>query len=1205
MRPHIRNSLFFSMSSIVNNSFAKIAASIVAVSLVVGFAFAFTAYRAEAATLTDAQISSIISLLQSFGADSSTIANVSASLHGTAVTSSSSSMTTTTTGSSSCSFTRDLTVGSKGADVTCLQNALIAAGDMTGTATGYFGAITKAAVMKWQTSASVTPAAGYFGAKSRAAFGSSSSSTTTTTTTGGTTTTTTGTGLTVAAGSQPGNSLAPQGTSRVPFTRFTLTAGNDGDVSVNGITVQRTGLGSDAAFSGVILVDEATGMQLGNSQTFNSNHQTTIGGTFVVPRGTTRSYLVAGNMAADESGHSGEAPSVSVVAVNTAATVAGSLPIVGASQTINSTLTTGSVTVATSNSFASNSNQSPNIGDTGRKTTGLRLTAGSAEDLTLKWVRFNQTGSVSSTDLANVAVNIAGTAYPLTVSSDGKYYAASLGSGVVITKGNQVDMYVSYDVVGGNSSGRSVIFDVDKNTDIFAVGNTYGYGVSPAAGVSAVPTTRGTITITSGTPYVYATQDSIVGASVTTIAKANEVPAQNIAVNLQNQPLGGFVVDLKGENMTVQSLAVTVATSSGSGTGTLTSVSLVNENGAVVAGPYDANAAGTTITFSSSITFPTGRHVYTIKGKVNSSIGNGTVYTLSTTPSGWGSPKGDVSGNAISLASNGVFSMNAMTVKTGAVVIGRATSPASQNLVSGGTGTLMANFQFDASQSGEDVRFATAKVKLLTGALAGDESKLTSCQLFDGSTALNTGSNVLNPSTATATSTVDFYTGSITLDNPVTVAKGTVKTLGMRCNISSTADNNSTFSWDVQDATNWTFTGATSGTTITNATDALDSAVTVTVGTGSATVALGADTPGYAIASSGSTGVTDGTFKFRATNESVNLTKLGLQIAAGSIASSSASDLVKVSIFNGTTQVGTAYFTGNATVATSTFTSPVLLTKDADTVLTVKVDLASINSSAAVPFSGHLVKVDFLNAEGTGASSGTTIYPSGSTAVSGVRVMKSVPTFSKDALSSTGAADGELLHFKVTADAAGPISIAQFQVTIATSTANTAVSNVNIYGYTDSSYSTPISGVTGSGQLDNVNQCVAGVDGKCASNSTKIVVPVMTAAGVQTSVQVPAGQTRYFAVRGNVTTVTGSSIVTTLIGDSAYPLFATTEPVASSSGFMAAEASSTVFGASYVNGFFVWSPNSTTTSSVNDVDWTNGFGVAGLPSSGITQSRSN
>jgi len=65
--------------------------------------------------------------------------------------------------SSSYTFTRDLTVGSTGADVTALQNKL----GVT-PATGYFGAITKAAVVAYQAANGITPTSGFVGPITRA-----------------------------------------------------------------------------------------------------------------------------------------------------------------------------------------------------------------------------------------------------------------------------------------------------------------------------------------------------------------------------------------------------------------------------------------------------------------------------------------------------------------------------------------------------------------------------------------------------------------------------------------------------------------------------------------------------------------------------------------------------------------------------------------------------------------------------------------------------------------------------------------------------------------------------------------------------------------------------------------------------------------------------------------------------------------------------
>ncbi len=68
-------------------------------------------------------------------------------------------------------FTRSLTDGSTGADVTALQTYLISKGHaIAAGATGYFGAQTKAAVAAWQTANGIVPAVGFFGPLSQAKY---------------------------------------------------------------------------------------------------------------------------------------------------------------------------------------------------------------------------------------------------------------------------------------------------------------------------------------------------------------------------------------------------------------------------------------------------------------------------------------------------------------------------------------------------------------------------------------------------------------------------------------------------------------------------------------------------------------------------------------------------------------------------------------------------------------------------------------------------------------------------------------------------------------------------------------------------------------------------------------------------------------------------------------------------------------------------
>src|SRR3989338_7184987 len=161
-------SLIIVMTMVTTKAIAKVAA--VATGLAMATSMLSLAPIAHAATLTDAQVSSILSLLTSSCANAATIANVQGALTGVPSTSTSGS-TTTTTGTSACSFSRNLTIGSTGADVTCLQNALIGGGfSIAAGATGYFGTQTRTAVASWQSSKNIAPAVGYFGPISLAAF---------------------------------------------------------------------------------------------------------------------------------------------------------------------------------------------------------------------------------------------------------------------------------------------------------------------------------------------------------------------------------------------------------------------------------------------------------------------------------------------------------------------------------------------------------------------------------------------------------------------------------------------------------------------------------------------------------------------------------------------------------------------------------------------------------------------------------------------------------------------------------------------------------------------------------------------------------------------------------------------------------------------------------------------------------------------------
>jgi hypothetical protein len=1093
------------------------------------------------------------------------------------ITSLQSQLSAATGGSSSMmtgyTFNTNLTVGSKSADVMNLQKVLNMSADTMvastgagskGSETSTFGPATKAAVIKFQKKYGISPAAGYVGAITRAKLNSMGATTMTPTpTTPGSTTTTPviGGSLIFNVSSQPGNSLAPQGAARVPFTTFSLTNSGTNVVTVNGVTVQRTGLGQDAVFSGVVLVD-SNNVQLGTSKTFNSNHQATVGDTFTINPGETKMLTVAGNMAASLASYAGQVVSVSVVGVNSSATVSGSFPVTGAAQTINATLTIGSVSTSTS-AFDPGATQQRNIGDTGVRIAGVKFTANSAEDLKFYSMRWRQVGTASAADISNVVVNVNGTVYPTTVSADGKYYTAVFPGGILIPKGNSIDAYITADFTGTNSASRTVDFDIDKVTDVYFVGQLYGYGVAPSGTFS--PWYNGyAVTINAGT--------------VTTIQKANEVAAQNIASNVPNQVLGGFATNFAGEPVSVQSMSFTVATSASIG-GALTSVSLVDSNGAVVAGPVDSgyvSGATQTVTFTDTVTFPTGRHVYTLKGKVNSNATNGATITLSTTPSTWSNVTGQVSGNAISGLPSASVSMNAVTIKAASLAVNLSSQPTTQNIVAGVQNLVLANFQLDASQSGEDIRLSSLPVYITTVG-TGSAGDLSGCALWDGTTQLNTGSRVQN----TVTSATKF---TLSFDNSMTIPKGTIKTLSLSCNITSSPAN-TTDTYQVTNGTlasnaDYAITGVTSGNSVTTAsglTLGTANGGTMSLTTGALAMSVDASSPSYQVAAGAQTGVTVGVIKFRPSNDGINVTKIGLQLTSGS-----STDVTNTYLYQGSTLIGTATFTGSNTTATSTLINQLALAKDTDTLITVKADLADIGTSQSGT-EGKLIKIDPSNAQGTGMNSGLTANASSTAGsnVAGVRVFNSYPTLALDTLSSSGIADGRLMRFKVTANAAGQVGVSQFKFQISTTSAT--VTNIGLYAYTDAAYSSPISGQGTSGQI--------GTTMSVAINNVST-----STAPTTNPVQVPVGSTLYFELRASVTGVgTGSSVVTTLVGDSAYPTNLYT-----ANGYYVATSSALTSGNS-----FVWSGNATSTASFSDVDWSNGYGIPGFPASGLIQTRSN
>lgn len=1130
-----------------NSRTAKLAASLV------GFAMLATAVMpslagAQTAAEIQAQINSLMA----------TIASLQASI-GT---------TGGSTGSTGYTFNTNLTMGSKGTDVMNLQkvlnmdpatrvNSTANGAGSPGRETSTFGGLTRAAVIKFQIKHGITPAAGYVGPVTRAKLNSMSGpvvvvppGTPGPLPTGGS--------LMVTAGAQPANALAVKLAARVPFTKFVVSAGSS-DVTINSVTVQRVGLLENTAFSGVVLLDQ-NGMQIGLAKTLNSNDQAILGEPFVVKAGTSQTLTVAGNMSS-LSANSGQTGGLNVVAINTSASVSGSLPIMGAQHTMNNTLTIGTVT-ASRGSLDPNAVATREIGTTNYTFSSLKLDAGSEEDVRLWSIRWNQSGSASSADLANVKVYVDGTAYPTIVSADGKYYSASFPGGILIGEGLSKEVTIKGDIVGGNA--RNIAFDIYKPTDIYLTGETFTYGISPLAGTG--------FSLTTTPAYDAAGVVTISAGSATTISSSNTVGAQNVAVLVSDQPLGAFEATFRGEGVEVSELAFNIF-ASGNEVSDITNIKLVNQNGVVMAGPedgVDTTDPSGTVTFS-NVTFPAGTTVFRLVGRLNSGFVSGDTIQASTTPSGWTTVRGVNTGDTVSLSSfNSALTGALMTVRGGALSISASTQPSARSVIAGAQGFEFARIVLDAGQSGEDVRLSSLPVFLTLTTITANQ--LSSCNIFDGSTNLTDGTNV---TVAAGSNTFTFNNGGYV------VPKGTVKTLSLKCNLATGATSGS-LKWGIEsdDFASYTAaTGVTSGLTITESVSENLGQLMTAASTGSYTVTEDTSLL-YRMAQAGASNVELAKFRFTAgASEAIDLKQIALVL--GTTASNSPADLAnqQVTLWNGATQIGTAQFGGSfADHATSTLLSPApRIAAGESVVITVKGNLTPHNINEGTPgawltvsYNGDNNGINGNYATGVDSQSTVSGGTTGEVAPDGVRIFRTVPSIAVTSNGGTLGTGTDLYKFTVTNPNSREVVFSKFSFSLATSgSAALNIQDFTLYG-------------------DGVAANVTAVD---ASGAGGTLLEIDFDDTTQAKL-VPANGTKTYVLKtGSYTQGTGTDTLNVaLLADTSYPACASLMCTVT-----------LVEAGSANTDNIIWSPFSTTTpvataASESNLDWTNAYGMPGFPS---------
>ena len=751
-----------------------------------------------------------------------------------------------------CSITATLRLGSKGAQVQCLQTALGLKAD------GSFGPKTKAAVVAFQKNEGLT-ADGVFGAKSRAAWmagstgmsmtypagctsstgfssttGQPCSGTVMTTTypngctsavgfspttgancaTGATTTTTTSTGpLSVALSTDtPASGYIVGGQATADLAHFTFS----GNGVLNSVTLQRTGISDQNTLTNVYLFNGNT--RLTDGYSFNNTGSMVMNNLNIAVNGS-MVISVKADVAASTTGNTINASTLGITLTSfTAGTTVVSANVAGNQMYYG----TGSLATTYLGTQTVTGSPTVNTGTTQFTVWSAPLQV-NTRAIYLKGANFRITGSAPANSLANVNMYIDGvsTGKVATMGSiTGSNYAMFDFSAAPIslsTGSHTIDLRA--DVVGGAS--YTVQVAVEQASDLTLFDPQVGVNLASlgAAGAVFTANSAASITINQGS------------ASVVIDPTFNSMT--NVTGGATNVDIAKFQVTGYGEDVKVQTLSVTptlagtptltggyTCASGTEGTCSLNNVS-VYLNGAQV-GSSTTGTSGTAIQFNlgSQMIIPAGI-VSTIEIRADLQNSSGFNYISGTVAATLnalaGNAQGQSSHNSITLPTSATVG-NTLTIQTGLLAVSKNTGYASQSIGPNTSAVKIGSYILQNQSSSEAVRVTSLLVGLtqsngstaLTGTACktnvpvgcGTDSPATTnfSSLYVSINGTNTtpiqpsGSNTFSINNLTiapgATQQVDVYANTSALNDGSTFATTLLVTaIGNSSNVSISQNN--------------------------------------------------------------------------------------------------------------------------------------------------------------------------------------------------------------------------------------------------------------------------------------------------------------------------------------------------------------------------------------------------------------------------------
>jgi hypothetical protein len=1040
----------------------------------------------------------------------------------------------------------------------------------------------------------------------------------------GTTPSTTGTLVVTPAIDNPSSMTLPLGATGVNMVKFVVTNTSSAAVTVTNATVKRVGPGATTDFSNVYLYEGATRLTSGRTINSSTNEANFTGINLMLAAGQSRTLWVAVDIATN--GKASDVQQLELESLQAGAATIGGLPVMGSNMTLSGA-SVGTLTIAASGSISD-----PKVGQTNVEVAEFNLTANNSEDVWFQRITLYQGGNLAASNLTNLKLEQAGNVVATATSPDSNLHVVfNLASPMLITKGAERTFQVFADIGGGARTSDTLKLYVEEQSDVYGVGATYGQGVSVAETTSAIVMGYDGNTVSGNNGYSAST---VQGGQLT--ITFNGPSSKNIAANTKGVELFNFTLASQG-NTEVKKLVLNVACSAGTdanggcwdglSTANYTNIKVINTaTNQVYWGPQDLLASGSRtsqlVTFTDIQDLAAGSsQTFSVVADVRSGLATGNAVTVTLNAFGANDLR-NLDNNTFvdtsAVVPSGATQGNQQSIVAPSLALSLASSPVSQSYVKGSTSVPFLGINLKAGD-GADIKVTSLTIRgfistngivAMTAGTNGSgaaqvavSDDILTCKLFDGSTQIG---DAKSPTTG-AGGLLQFTSINYT------VPMSSTKTLTLKCDTSNSAFRNT----DVEkigfallhgDVTAQDPSGNSLVMTYAGDVNATGTSPAVTItNAGSVTAQLAPDDTESqnSLVVAGDSSSVLGKWRFTASNEELNLSKLTFKLADNSAYRSISS----VSLYDGSTLLAgpTSLTTGGTTSAQFSGMTEVI-PKDSSKTLTLKATLNTISNGAAM---GDNLKMelwipgttlgDTSEFEARGTSSSTVIRlatTAGDIAIYGndKLVRKTKPTIALASLPTSIVSNGGgivLARFTVTADAQENISLKKLSFKVSMN--GTAAEAVSTPAIREVGQGSDISSASATVDTAGNNYCGFG-----ATSSQLACVRVVF--GSEQVITAGASKTYELRMTTANFSASGDSVSTILLGDNVNAVGALS---ASAMGIDTTVNTPNIGASGDYN--FVWSDNSKiphNDSVGGSADWTNGNYVKQLPGDAQTMTRS-